>query len=158
MLFLRTEDTVKIQGINEIVTFETHNRKGNNILKVKLNGNKLSFNVSELYTKMIPKSDKELFENLETKMLITKFGELIFQDPNNCCHFLVFDEDDGAIKPTTFNDLTEDDSILFYDPPNDYVLGEIQDLYVAEEMNQRLSNYILYSENEGIIINDIFVI
>jgi hypothetical protein len=129
MLFFRTTDETKIQGINEEITFKTHAIKGNKIIQPNLSkSNSIEFNESILTAKMIPKDEKDNFNNYEIKMIKTDNTELIYQDPNNTCHFLVLDEDSGMIVPTKFEDLTEDDEILLYDPPDDYILSGVNDL------------------------------
>ena len=167
MFFLRTYDEIEIQSTNEIVTFETHKRKGNKIKSVVLKQNQLIFKEVNLTTKLIPKQDKEIFNDVLIYILETENSQLIFQDPNNLCHFLVFNSD-GTITSTSFLDLTEDDDILLYDKAseNDYIISSIQNLYVvSSEENEylkeiilkKLSNYVLYSQDDGIIINKIII-
>jgi len=164
MFFIRVGDDVGIQGKEEIIKFTTHNRKGNMALSFRLKDNDLQFFNSELNSKMIPKNERGIFDTSPLYILMTKNTTLVFQDPNNICKFLVFDDDDGIIKPTIFTDLTEDDSILIYDDPNDYVIDEITGLYIdeysclPEDKEVMPGNYVVYSTDSGVIIEDIFII
>lgn len=167
MLFIRTFDNVEIQGTEDnMIVFEKCNRKGNIVVKPQLKQNEIVYHEDELLTKMIPIDERQIFESKPIYILETEHVSLIFQDPNNICHFLVFEED-GSIKPTTFIDLTEDDEILLYDSElKDYYLSPMTNLFVSdgedivlhERLKAQLSDYVLYSAEHGVIINNIYII
>lgn len=161
MLFLRTFDTINIQGHNEMISFDTHNRKWNDVIKVYLNDKfQLDYVVEELMAKMIPQSETDIFRVRPIYMIVTDFNTLVFQDPNNICNFLVLDEND-LIVPTNFVNLTEDDEILIYNNDlQDYIIAGIRELMVIEndiKILNKLSDYIIYSEKGGLIINDFII-
>jgi|GEM_PF-4251284 len=161
MLFFRTKDDSNIQGVDGEINFNSHKRKGNVIVKPHLFKNTLSFYNDDLTCKLIPKSEKDLFDRTDIYILKTQHTKIIFQDPNNTCNFLVLD-DDGNIIPTKMHDLTEDDSILIYDNDlNDYDLSEVEKITIIDdsfsEIKDELSQYVIYSEKDGIIINDIII-
>ena len=161
MLFLRTFDTIKIQGDNEIISFDTHNRKWNKVIKVFFNNQfQLDYQVDELTAKMIPKTEEIVFQSKPIYIIVTNYNSLVFQDPNNICNFLVLDNN-SLIVPTKFIDLTEDDEILMYNNDiQDYIITDIKELMVIQDDHKilnKLSDYVIYSENGGLIINDFII-
>ena len=174
MLFLRTNDSVEIATNDGQITFNTHNRKGNEIIKFKLDNGIISYFNELLITKMIPKKSINMLKYHPIKMILTdNQNVLAFQDLDCKVKFLVID-DTGKITQKEFDNLTQDDSILCYDG-EDWYIDDVESISVIyydedkevidEELDEddkfedmELSNYIISSENGGIVINNIFVI
>lgn len=172
MYFLRTLDDAIIQGIDEVVTFDTHNRKGNDVVTVTLSHNKVEYSAGKLMTKMIPGEERAVFESTNIYVVQTEHSSRFhFQDPNNTVRFLVF-EDDGTLIPTRFLDLTEDDEILLYDDASkDFYISQVSSLEIIDmtpagipdesgitALNSQLSNYVIYSDSIGYIIEEFIII
>jgi len=168
---IRTNDGTETVGENKNIVFENENRKGNLVKKfnIDLSNYSINFLVENLETKMIPKKEIKNFDEIIIKILSTTLGSLIFQDLNNSCNFLIYDEDEDKYIVSKFEDIQEYDSILCYDEiTDDYCIAEVKEVFLydsildSEDNNPtreiKLSNYILYSENNGIILNNILIL
>jgi hypothetical protein len=186
MLFIRINDNAEIAGENEIINFTKEKRKGNIVKKFILNkkhedtDDALEYFYEELITKMIPKKSMSLLENHPIKILTTSNENIIvFQDLDCKISFLTIDNFSGKIVPINFDDIiAQEDSILCYDGEDWYLddvdstfifyydgefddceLEDIESELEADEFeNMDLSNYIINSENGGIIINNIYIL
>lgn len=164
-LMIRTVDNTETIGENKIIVFEKENRKGNIVKKFNFDENyNIKFLFENLETKMIPKKEIDIINNVTIKILSTTLGTLIFQDFSGSCNFLLYNEDLDHIYTSLFEEIQEFDSIICYDEiTEDYCIAEVKEIYMLEKTNIEqnninLSNYILYTENNGIILNNILVI
>lgn len=186
MLFMRTYDDVEITTKdNKIISYSTHKRKGQKVLKFIINNEeqdnekKISFFEDELICKMIPKKSLNILKTHPIKFITTDSGNIFaFQDIECKVHFLTINSIDGKIEKTTFDELDINDSIICYDnETGDWYLDDIDEFYIFydteyleedtdelevdmpdDEIIVNLSNYIINSENGGIICNRILVI
>lgn len=168
MLFIRTNDSAKIQGESGEICFLEQNRKGNIVKKFSIANTELKYSFEVLETKMIPKKSISILDYHPIKLIMTSNQNiLVFQDMDCKVKFLTLNE--GNIVTKTFEELSSnEDSILCYDGEDWYLddiellsvcyLSEIEEYNSEEFKDIELSNYILYSENDGIIINNIFII
>jgi hypothetical protein len=165
MFYLRTFDTVKFPAKNNtLISFSTHTRKWNNTIQFKIEHNEIQYFNAEIYSKLMPNGknadELELFSHASIYDIVTDNKEIIFQDPYNVCYFLILD-DDGIFVPTRFIDLTEDDDLVLYDVENEtHYLSSIKELNVVEKdspLMKEFSNYIIYSKENGLIINDFMI-
>ena len=171
-IFLRTYDDVFFYDPN-FLKFKIKKRKGNLIKKVKFSEYDHLFFNEDIEFKMIPSAEKALINKGILKILITEKSTLIFQDFDGKSRFLVNENNNNKVY-LTFNELSIKDKICHFNlDKNDnpgLVFLEIKDLISIDMINynnnlakedefdvKKLSNYILYSDN-NIIINDIIVI
>lgn len=163
MLSIRVTDNAQIESVHgEKIIFEEANRKGNIVKKFKLNGNDVSFFDEVLNVKMIPKQSQEEINSHPICVVETEGPSIVFQSIASHVKFIRIN-DDGFFELVDFCDLSpNDDEILMYDElTEDYVLIPVSDVYIVNEIDPEdnpLSNYVLLSENGGIVINGIMVI
>ena len=168
MIFLRTNDSASFSCESGSFTFINNNRKGNIIKKFNLINDEISYYYDELNTKMIPKKSLDSFKTHPAKLILTQNQNvLVFQDLDCKINFLTFNN--GKIEKKKFEDLIpEEDAIICYDN-DDWYLDDIKIVSMAflqdeenkedeEFKNIELSNYILISNEGGMIINNIFII
>ncbi len=162
MIFLRMSDHAEILGCNKeniILGDEETKRKNNIALGFNYKFNGFEYHEEEVKTKMIPKSDKELFQNHDFFLLETEHSSIMFQDIQQESVFFVLNSED-EIQPTKITELTEDDTILLYDvDTEDYIYSEIERISFIEwspEFDETFSNYIIHSTN-GLIINKFMI-
>lgn len=182
MLFMRTYDDVELTTPNGSISYSTHKRKGQKVLKFRINNEetdnekKIEFFEEELVCKMIPKKSLNILQNHPIKFLTTSSGDIFaFQDIECKVHFLTIDSVTGKIEKVTFDELdSENDSIICYDAETgDWYLDDVDEIYIfydTEELdindedeeedevyNVNLSNYIINSDTGGVICNRILV-
>jgi hypothetical protein len=167
MIFLRTNDSASLTCDSGSFNFVNNNRKGNSIKKFNLVDGEVSYYYEELNTKMIPKKSLDIFRTHPVKLILTQNQNiLVFQDLDCKINFLTFNN--GKIIKKKFEDLIpEEDSIICYDEQEDWYLDDIkivsmafleEDIEDEEFKNIELSNYVLISNEGGMIINNIFII
>ena len=186
MLFLRISDSAEIKGKDEIIQFTKNKRKGNKIIKFTVTkdhenvDDAFKFFYEVLTTRMIPKKSLNILSEHPIKVVVTATGNVLaFQDLDCRINFLVLDDITGKVEKKTFDNLlAQEDSIICGDD-GDWYLDDVDSTFVmyydgefdddgeAEEIaegieddefvNMELSNYIISSENGGLIINNIFV-
>jgi len=173
MLFLRTNDDVNIITKDGTMCYNNNKRKGQQVLKFKINRedeDKITFFEDELISRMIPKNAIHIFQDHPIKIVQTSSGNVIaFQDLDCKIHFLTLDPITGEIEKISFDEIdSNDDSILCYDEDSkDWYIDDVESIYViylndeerddTEFENMELSNYLISSDNGGIIVNQILI-
>lgn len=184
MLFIRISDYVDIYTFKKPFKFLNNKRKGNIVKKFiidKTIEDQIKFFEDDLQSKMIPKKSINILKSHPIKTLVLCDGKSIsFQDIDCKVRFLIIN-DAGEIEQVTFDELAVDDSIICYDDEgNEWYLNDIDltsIVYMSDEYEEKindedisdeedddffddveLSNYIICSDNGGIIINGIMVI
>ncbi len=181
MLFIRISDYADIYTFNKPFKFLNNKRKGNIVKKFiidKTIQGKIKIFEDELQSKMIPKKSINILKGHPIKTLVLCDGKTIsFQDIDCKVRFIIVN-DEGEFEQVMFDELAVDDSILCYDEEdNDWYLNDIDltsVVYMSDEYEDcfdeddkddddyfddvTLSNYIICSDNGGIIINGIMVI
>lgn len=151
--------------------FTITKRKNNIVKKFRLTHKGIEFFDAELEFKMIPKKEKEAFENIKVNILVYDEA-LIFQDIVGNLKVL-----DANLEKVEISALQEGDTITTYDGDS-YVFETLKDKIIVENYSdgnvnglsaisneppeevdkiEKFSNYVLKS-TEGIIINDLLVI
>jgi hypothetical protein len=158
--FFRDSDNNKVQ---------IKRRKNNVVKKFKIRDGQIEFFNAELEFKMIPKRDKESFEDINVTILVYDEA-LIFQDIIGNLKVI-----DSNLEKVDISEITEGDLIATYDGDS-YVFEALRDKIVVDNYSPRIknlsasisepppeddrvekfSNYVLTSA-DGIIVNDLLV-
>ena len=188
MLFLRISDSSEIKSVDfDTIQFTKNKRKGNIVRKYVLEKEHENVDAAfrffddELVTRMIPKKSLGILKGHPIKVIVTQQGNILaFQDLDCKVHFLVIDPSTGRVEKKTFDDLIAQEDSIICDSDGDWILDDVDSTFILyydgefdddgeaeaiedgietdEFENMELSNYIINSENGGLIINNIYVI